>query len=781
MRILGSRNAYDLLPSVEAGQLENGQEEADDLPLEPPEYDRLAGEEMAEEEWNPMEQMELDDPQVNEPLVEKVIRLRDRFSNNVVKPVKDKIVDPLAQLLGLLSDKIDYYLNKVGNPLILRRFFYIFMMSAIAYLVISSGFIPSERTSGFKGMFSDHEVLMEYARGSVDLSKFERDWEYISSMPHMSGTKGDAAIRHFVMETMNNNKLKLTKEDELSVYSSFPYEMSLRAVTGEESLQLNVSTENFNPLSATGELKGIGLIYGNMGSLEDLQKLKDAALLEDDFILMVRYGELVGEQILVAEKFGAKGVLFITDPYNGNQDIVQKKSVGIPQYWPGSPLSRGGDESDAFKDLRNIPRIPTMPLSWNQGMRLLSLLPDDGVQFEDGFYSGRLGVVHLDMVVQMDNRELHPAHNIICKIEGREQNDKAIIIAASRTSVTNGATYPAFGTAMLLSLIQMFQELKYKFDWKPLRNIYFVSYGGAEFNYAGSAGFTAQKLTKVKDHVYCMLDISQLSLESGSRKIDIQAHPLLHQFFSEENGNMGFDITVGHPKQYGDWIPLMANGIPVSVFSAPEVLKSGPPIETSEDVFDNVSTLLEAPGNLATLSDMILYVLQSSLKLVDMPFIPFDITEYVHYVDKLLEPLENNHSSTLRFQDTIKALLTWKKIGDEWSAWRKGWQNIVFSRDEGIEPSLISVHRWTWNKKLSNIGRRQCAPGGLKNRPYYKNVLFGPSFWTQPNDDSWSFPGIRDAINEQDWAKAQQELDIVANVLAESAALFLEETTDVGT
>ncbi|QLQ81408.1 hypothetical protein HG537_0F01690 [Torulaspora globosa] len=772
MRILGSQNDYDLLPGVETVQVpDNGQEEASGLPLEPPEYDNVAGE---------VEQMGLEDLEVNERFVGKMCRLRDRFSYNVVKPVRDKIMDPLAQLFGLVSDKIDYYLNKVGNPLILRRFFYILMMSVIAYMVLSSGFIPSESTSGYKGMFSDHEILMEYARGSVDLAKFERDWEYISSMPHMSGTKGDAAIRHFIMETMNNNKLKFIKEDELSVYSSFPYEMSLKAVAGEESVRINVTSENFNPLSATGELNGVALIYGNMGSLQDLQKLKNAALLEGDFVLMIRYGGLVSEQILVAEKFGAKGVLFITDPYHGNQDLVQKKSVGIPQYWAGSPLIHGDGESDNFKDLRNIPRIPTMPLSWNQGMQLLSLLPDDGIRFEDGLYSGKLGAVHLEMVVKMDNRELHPAHNIISKIEGREQNDKSIIIAASRTSVTNGATYPAFGTAMLLSLIQMFQELKYKYDWKPLRNIYFVSYGGTEFNYAGSADFTAQKLTQVKDHVYCMLDISQLSLESGSRKIDIQAHPLLHHFFNQDNENMGFDITVEHPKQYGDWVPLMANGIPVSIFSTPQVLKSGPPIETSQDVFENLSTLLETPENLATLSDLILYVLQTSLKLVDMPFIPFDITEYVHYIDKLLETLENNHSSTLRFQETIKALLTWRKIGEEWSAWRKGWQNIVFSRDEGIEPSLISVHRWTWNKKLSNIGRRQCIPEGLNNRPYYKNVLFGPSFWTQLNQDSWSFPGVKDAINDQDWAKAQHELDNVANVLAESAALFLEETTDVG-
>lgn len=780
MRLIGSRNAYDLLPNVEAGlATDNEPGETNELPPEPPEYDNLSDPEAENEDLESMDQMDVEEPLVGERLVEKVYRFRDRFIKNTVRPVKHKIVDPLAQLLGLLSDKIDFYLNKVGNPLILRRFFYIFMMSAIAYMVLASGFIPNERTSGYKGMFSDHDVLMKYARASVDLPKFERDLEYLSSMPHMSGTKGDSAIRHFVEETMNNNRLKTAKENEVFIYSTYPEEMSLKATTGDESFQINVTTENFNPLATSGELRGVGMIYGNMGTLEDLQRLKNSRLLDDDFILLIHYGELVSEQVLIAEKFGAKGVLFITDKYGEDVDVVQSRSVGIPQYWAGTPMLVGTGTEDIW-DMRVVPKIPTIPLSWRQGTLLLSLLSKDGVPFGDDRFSGKLGDVHLDMLVKMDARNPHPAHNIIGKIEGREQNDKAIIIAASRTSVNGGANYPSFGTTVLLSLIQLFQELKYKYDWRPLRSIYFLSYGGTEFNFGGSAVLTEQKRTKIRDSVYCMLDISQLELEVGSQHLNIQAHPLLHQFFSEENEKMGFDISVEHVKQYGDWTPLMAKGIPVTVLSSPKVLKREPPIESSLDTFESTNTLLQTLDNREALSDLILYVLQSSLKLADSPFVPFDISWYVRYVDRILEALEQKHSNKLNFQDTIKALLTWKGIGEDWSAWNKGWQNIVFSREEGIEPSLISVHRWTWNKKLSNIGWRQCIPDGLRNRPYYKHVLFGPSFWTQADDDSWTFPGVRDAIKEDDWEAAQQQLDTVAHVLAESAALFLEETTDVG-
>ena len=139
------------------------------------------------------------------------------------------------------------------------------------------------------------------------------------------------------------------------------------------------------------------------------------------------------------------------------------------------------------------------------------------------------------------------------------------------------------------------------------------------------------------------------------------------------------------------------------------------------------------------------------------------------------------YANNLNFGDVIKSFLTWREIGEEWSAWSDGWKNIVYSRDEGLEPSLLSVHRWTWNKKISNIGRRQCSATGLTHRQFYKNIIFGPTLWSEDNDaDSWSFPGVRDAIKDGNWSLAQEELDAVAKILEQSSALFLEETTDVG-
>lgn len=85
-----------------------------EIPLEPPVY---------------VEEMGVEEPQVSEAFSEKVQRFRICFENNVVIPVKEKVVDPLAQIMSLVSEKFDLFLSKFGNILVMRRIFYLVIMS----------------------------------------------------------------------------------------------------------------------------------------------------------------------------------------------------------------------------------------------------------------------------------------------------------------------------------------------------------------------------------------------------------------------------------------------------------------------------------------------------------------------------------------------------------------------------------------------------------------------------------------------------------------------------
>lgn len=55
------------------------------------------------------------------------------------------------------------------------------------------------------------------------------------------------------------------------------------------------------------------------------------------------------------------------------------------------------------------------------------------------------------------------------------------------------------------------------------------------------------------------------------------------------------------------------------------------------------------------------------------------------------------------------------------------------------------------------------APG----RTQFKHVIFGPQKWSS-RDDAY-FPGIRDAIDDDDWELAQIEADKVARILSQAS------------
>lgn len=756
-----------------------------ELPSEPPSYDE---EVVVESSY--MEPMMLDESGcrlIDEDLGDAdgsgtyLTRIKTQLNDSVIMPVQENIIDPLAGFLYLCSDTLDFYLAKIGNPFIMGRFIYIIFVSALVYYVVIRGEKGSvEKVSGMRGSFTDHSVFLQYARLSADLAKFERDLEYLSSMPHMSGTKGDSAMRQYVYQSMKNNNVKLLRDWEIQGFASYPNVDGNRLVVKPQDghqFSIDLQRDNFSPVSPNAELRDSSLIYGNLGSEKDLQLLKDEGILKDNFVLLLRYDRYVGQQMLLAQKFGAKGVLFLSEEIMGNEDVVLQRSVAVSPYGAGVlemryPNLKYDENFKVYSD--SMPLIPAMPLSKKQGNKLLALLHNKGVKLDDKNYSGAPGNVIIYFKLDNIIRTLQPFSDFVGKIEGKEQTNKAIVIAAGRNSINNGATTSAFGTSMMLSLIQLFQEMKYRFNWKPLRNIYFISFGGSEFNFEGSHTLVEQRLGVMKDEIYAMLDISEIGVDLNEiDKLDVQTHPLLYDFFKSFGNDLDINVKVNPIQGYGDWTPYVTNGIPVAVLSR-EYEYSKTPVDTEFDTFENVLEFLNQNKNQEKVLNLLLYLFNGVLKLVDEPMIPFELPTLVLELDRMLKDLEQSYKKELRFDRVIEVLLQWKRLGKENVVWKKKWSWIVENMN-GVEPTLFSNNRWHWNQQISSVSRWMCAPEGLSNRPHYKNILFGPALYADnKNLNNWNFPGVRDAIHNGDFKAAQEELDNVALVLKHAASLFKE-------
>ncbi|CAI1786436.1 hypothetical protein SEUBUCD646_0P01120 [Saccharomyces eubayanus] len=737
-----------------------------EMPIEPPVY---------------VEEMGVEEPRVSEAFSEKVQRFRICFENNVVIPVKEKVVDPLAQIMSLMSEKFDLILSKCGNVLVMKRIFYLVLMSIVTALIISSDKLPNGTARGSSGLFSDHELLLQYAKKSIDLSKIQRDLEYISSMPHMSGTSGDAAVRHYIRESFDKNGIKLAGEEEFMAYSNYPGNASLYVYPrgNSEGFGIPLNEENFNPMSRNGEFRNTAVIYGNEASLDDMVSLKDGGVLNGDFILLLHYGDYVFQQMMRAQEYGAKAVIFISEPYKDNKDVVQMKSVALPQNGTGDALTPEWEGSIRdpidVDDARYLPKIPSIPISTNQGEKILSTLSDTGVKFSNNLYSGFPNDCLIDLLVETATRERHPVHDIVGKIEGSEQNGMAIVISAPRNSVSFGTTYPSFGTVVLLSLIQLYQEMVYKFDWKPLRNIYFISFGGSEFNEAGATELMEKRAEVLKNEIYTLIDVGQVGIWDESNILDIQCHPLLADFFQKNGTSRGLDVQVDNIHQFGDWTPYLARGMPVAIISSPSVMNRKLPIGTVEDTFEAVKDTLRDKNKGEMLSEMMLYLVEKSLELIDDPMIPFSVSNYAEFLSNTLKGIQKECPDTVNFDEVFSGTALWKNTELQFNTWKSGWADLMYGSSTSIEPTIIAINRWSWNYLLSRIGITQCLEKGLPERTFYKNVILGPKLWVQKDDPlrSWTFPEIRDSIAIKDWVSVQEQLNALGTMLQNTARYFL--------
>lgn len=719
-----------------------------------------------------IEEMEVDEPGSSSRLGGSLSRARfagqriaSQFNSKIITPVQ-RILDPVAEGYSYVSRKFEAYLSKLGNPLILKRFAYVIFISAIIYFITIAGLFPTDNSRQF-GSFSDRGLLNNFIKDSIDLKSMEESLEYLSSIPHHAGTSGDLVLARYVESFYREQNLKLVDFDELRTTLNFPNKTTLSY--GDVTIDI---TDQFNPLSKDEKVTG-NLIYANYGRKLDFEKLQSSKVHLEDSIAIIKYGKIpTSSQILLADTFGCKGVLFISEN-DDYPDTYERRSVGIPEFYLGDPLSPGWSSSQlpnriSMKDA-SIAKIPSAPLTRNQAKPLLESLKS-GVKFDDEQFSGDGQTFE----VTLDNHVVfttdHGIWNVLGKIEGKEQSDKALIIGAQRDSPCNGAIFPNTGTTVLLELVQVFMKLKRNFNWTPLRSIYFISFDASEYNFAGVSELIEGKTREIRKETTAYIDLSEAV---AGDKLDIALNPIFKTLFSQYQEEYGFNLH--SLQEYKNYVPFMTEGVPVIDFGY-KGLKY--PKYTCQDTFEEFRKI--GDKDFSKHAKLVELISKVALNIIEDPLLPFDVTEYVEGLNDIFKDLQRyahdvDAGHKLRFDPVIEGILKFKRVGKELELWIKAWKDIV-EEDGGNEPSLLAVHRWNWNSKLNQIEKLFLVDLGLPKRRWYKNLIFGPQFWKPEEGDYewWSFPSIRDAIFDHDWNLAQQEIDRVGMALSEGANQFIQ-------
>ncbi|KAI0650552.1 Zn-dependent exopeptidase [Trametes meyenii] len=279
----------------------------------------------------------------------------------------------------------------------------------------------------------------------------------------------------------------------------------------------------FHGFSADGEAEG-PLIYVNYGLKEDYEQVLAAGGNFTGKIVLARYGgNFRGLKVQAAEELGAAGVLMYSDTRddgpvtveNGyeaypagparNPNSVQRGSVQYLSLYPGDPTTPGTPayQNATRTEGENIPKIPSLPISWANAQRLLREISNVGL--EDAFkLDGKTSKRNIKLINHVNTRVM-PIWNTMGVIPGHINNE-TVIIGNHRDAWVMGAVDPTSGTVSLHEVVRGFGALL-KTGWKPLRNIVFASWDAEEYGLIGSTEWAEDFPEWISENVVAYINI----------------------------------------------------------------------------------------------------------------------------------------------------------------------------------------------------------------------------------------------------------------------------------
>ncbi|KAH9948355.1 Zn-dependent exopeptidase [Amylocystis lapponica] len=321
-----------------------------------------------------------------------------------------------------------------------------------------------------------------------------------------------------VMNTPLDRSLAILEDDGSTAWAAELEEAADE--TDPDAGQYAEAVPAWHGLSRGGEAKG-RLVYANYGRKQDYDALVADGVDLNGTIVITRYGGIFrGLKVKGAEELGAAAVLIYNDPRddgtvtveNGyvpypsgparNPTSLQRGSVQYLSMYPGDPTTPGypSYENSTRTEGLNIPKIPSLPISWANAQVLLDELKSGGKNRT------------VSMINHVDDRVI-PIWNTMGVIPGHIK-DEVVVLGNHRDAWVMGASDPSSGTVSVHEVVRGLGVLL-QLGWKPLRTIVIASWDAEEYGLIGSTEWGEDFADWIEEHVVAYLNLD--SSVSGSR------------------------------------------------------------------------------------------------------------------------------------------------------------------------------------------------------------------------------------------------------------------------
>lgn len=634
---------------------------------------------------------------------------------------------------------------------------------------------------------------------------------------HMAGTEQDYQTAVYTRDQMREYGisaeiveyqvlLPYPKENIVEMLKPSNYKAILsEAIVNEDDDSFDQSvTPIFNAYSANADVTG-QLVYVNYGLPADYKRLSEIGVDVKGKIAIARYGRAFrGVKAKVAEENGAIGLLIYSDPSDdgyGAGDVyprgpyrppssAQRGSILYTFLYPGDPLTPGVASTKDSKRLSTeqastLPKIPVQPLSYQDAAPLLEALGGPNVprgwqgMLPFSYHVGP-GPTEVRLKTSFDF-QVRKIWNVIGEIKGNSEPEKLVILGNHRDAWVYGAVDPNSGSSAMLEVARGLGELLKK-GWKPERTIILGSWDAEEFGLIGSTEWVeehAEKLSK-SAVAYINVDVAVAGPNfgiSGVPSLMSFAHSVMADVIDPKSGKSVFEnwirrqqgeranfikagdtsFQLGSLGSGSDYTPFLQHiGVPSldMGFNGPygvyhSLYDSFHWMEKFGDPTFNYHT------NLAKVWGLM------AIRLSTMAKLPFEYKNYGQQIESFIADLEQNAKEKglkLNLKDLQQAAINFRQAAIEY-------QDKIKNLDSNSK-NLNVV-----NETLLKVERAFIDPKGLEKRPWYRHVIYAPGIYAGYAAEV--FPSIKEAIDENDLARAQAAVDQAKSALERAKTQLL--------
>jgi N-acetylated-alpha-linked acidic dipeptidase len=520
-----------------------------------------------------------------------------------------------------------------------------------------------------------------------------------------------------------------------------------------------------------------------------------------------------------------------------NRDGVQRGSVMDMPTYPGDPLTPNVGATPSakrldIKDVTTLTKIPVLPISYGDAQPLLAAL---GGPVVPGDWRGALPItyrfgpstarVHLKLAFDWS---LKRANNVIARLPGSTYPDEWIIRGNHHDAWVNGAQDPGSGMSAELEEARALGELV-KRGWRPKRTIVYAAWDGEEQGLLGSTEWVEdhQQELRQKAAVYINSDgngrgflnaggshVLEGFLNNVARDIDdpetkesvwkrMQARALV----GAAPGPRGeirsrADLRISALGSGSDYSPFLQHaGIPSLNLSFSGLDEADGIYHSIYDDYYHFTKFLDT--DFAYGRALAQTIGTAVIRLADADVMPFQFTHladtaqtYVRELQALLKERQDEvRERNRQIEDGVFAAVADRRRPVKSPAVEEVPPALNFAPLENAVTGLARAadrYRKAFeaarakmtpeaaravNVRLIQSERELTDAAGLPRRPWYRHLLYAPGYYT--GYAVKTMPGVREAIEEKNYAEADAEIVRVARALGREKTLIEAAAADL--